>query len=128
MLDGASVNTSLWLRHLGQCNGRPRSSKRSYAEGRKISNAENQSASMPMPEALQLKPASRIADAVNGMLSAASSISSAARHGDAYTLAKRPLIYAFYALEQNRNPVNHNGYTLRITASGRGTDNSKHER
>jgi hypothetical protein len=38
---------------------------------------------------LPLKPASRIAGALNGMLSAASSISSAERHRDAYTLAKR---------------------------------------
>jgi hypothetical protein len=46
---------------------------------------------MPMPEALPLKPASRIAGALNEMLPAASSINPAARHGDAYTLAKRSL-------------------------------------
>jgi hypothetical protein len=67
-----------------------------------------------MPEALPLKPASRIAGALNGMLSAASSFSSAA-HGDAYTLAKRSLIYT---LEQSRNIVNHNGYPVGLTASG----------
>jgi hypothetical protein len=70
---------------------------------------------MPMPEALPLNPASLIAGALNGMHSAASSISSAARHDDAHTLAKRPLIHA---LEQSRNIVNHNGYPVGFTASG----------
>jgi hypothetical protein len=68
-----------------------------------------------MPTPLPLKPASRIADALNGMLSAASSISSAARHGDAYIPAKGPCILF---LEQNRNIVNPNGYPVGFTACG----------
>jgi hypothetical protein len=46
-----------------------------------------------MPEALPPKPALRVADALNGMLSAASSISSAARHGDAYSLLRKDRLF-----------------------------------